>query len=173
MAWKFVLPFALCGVLAACGGGPARDQSGIYRISDRDVADVQYRMLDSINFLRQAAGAAPLTLDVRLVNAAQAQAVDMSRQQRAWPFGADGSNPYQRVARSGYGGELAAEVYSQSYETEMETLTAWIEDQAWGPAILDPEATDMGFAWQQDPNGLTWWVLTLGTRSGATGLQST
>lgn len=151
-------------VLAGCTGGTSRDSSGIYRISDRDRAEIQYRVLDSVNYLRQSAGAAPLTLDARLTSAAQTQANDMSRQQRAWPFGSDGSNPYERVARSGYGGSFITEMYSQSYETELETVTAWMQDKAWGPALLDPDATDMGFAWRQDSNGLTWWALTLGQR---------
>lgn len=152
--------------LAGCTGGTGVDSSGIYRISDRDAAEVQYRMLDSVNFLRQSAGAPPLQLDARLSSAAQTHANDMSRQQRAWAFGSDGSNPYQRVARAGYAGSLVAEVYSQSYESELQTLTAWIEDQAWGPALLDPDATDVGIAWRQDASGLIWWAMTLGNSSG-------
>lgn len=159
------------GLLAGCETGPTRTDSGIYKISDRDRATVQYRMLDSVNFLRQSSGAAPLQLNERLNAAAQSHADDISRQQRAWPFGSDGSNPYQRVVRSGYAGELVSEVYSQSYESEMETLTAWVEDQAWGPEILDPDATDMGFSWHQDASGIIWWVLVLG-KANAMGVPS-
>lgn len=159
----------MLGLLAGCESGPTRDKTGIYRLDERDRPTVEYRMLDSVNFLRQSAGAAPLQLDARLSSAAQVHAQDMSRQQRPWPFGSDGSNPYERVARSGFAGELVSEVYAQSYESEMQTLTAWVEDQAWGPSILDPEATHMGFAWQQDPSGLIWWVLVLGKAGGLNG----
>lgn len=154
------------GLLAGCETGPAVNSAGIYTLSERDRATVQYRMLDSVNFLRQSSGAAPVQLNERLNGAAQSHADDLSNQQRAWPFGSDGSNPYERLARSGYAGTLVSEVYSQSYESEMETLTAWIEDQAWGPEILNPDATDIGFAYHQDASGIIWWVLILGQAGG-------
>lgn len=156
----------MLGLAASCTTGSSRSSSGAYRISDRDAPEVQYRMLDSVNFLRQSSGASALRLDARLTAAAQQHADDIARQKRAWPFGSDGSNPYDRVARSGFAGVLVSEVYSQSAESEMETLTAWIENQAWGPAILDPDATDMGFAWHQESSGIIWWVLVLGQSTG-------
>lgn len=161
-----VLAVVTLVALAGCSGGTGTDRSGIYRISNRQSAEVQYRMLDSINYLRQSTGAAPLQLDARLGAAAQSHADDMSRQQRPWGFGADGSNPYQRVQRAGYTGELLTEVYSQSYESELQTLTAWVDDQDWGPELLDQNATDVGIAWHQDQSGLIWWVMTLGRTGG-------
>lgn len=150
--------------LAACStGGPTTNKEGVYKIRAGDRDDIQYRMLDSVNALRQGAGAAPLRLNSQLTASAASHAKDMSRQQRAWPFGSDGSSPYDRIARSGYGGVLVAEIYSQTFETELETLAAWVDDGAWGDEILDPDATDMGFAWQQDSNGLIWWSITLGS----------
>lgn len=156
-------------LLGACAPSlPRVSQSGIYQLSSADTAAVQYRMLDSVNALRAGAGVAPVTLNGALTAAAETHARDMSRQSRAWPFGSDGSSPYTRVRRSGFGGELVAEVYAQTYETELETLSAWVDSGVWGEAILDPDATDMGFGWQQDPSGLIWWSVTLGDRTPAT-----
>lgn len=152
-------------LLGACAPAGPRLPDGAYRIRPADVPDIQYRMLDSVNALRTQAGVAPVTLDARLTAAAQAHATDMSRQRRAWPFGADGTSPYDRVSRAGYGGALVAELYAQTFETELDTLAAWVDDGAWGAEILDPAATDMGFAWQQDPTGLLWWVIVLGDRT--------
>lgn len=153
-------------VLASCAPAvTGREPGGVYRIRAGDADEIQYRMLDSINFLRREVGAAPVQLSGPLTSAAEAHAADMSRQQRAWAFGTDGTTPYDRVRRSGYPGALVAEVYSQTYETELETLAAWVEDGAWGEEILDPDATDMGFAWEQDANGLIWWVIILGDAS--------
>lgn len=156
-----------CLLLAGCATGPAVDGAGVYRIRASDKDDITYRMLDSVNALRQGAGAPPVQLSSELTAAAETHARDMSRQQRAWPFGSDGSSPYQRVARSGYPGQLVAEVYAQTFETELETLAAWVDSGAWGDVILDPAATDMGFAWQQDSSGLIWWEIVLGSRNMA------
>lgn len=154
------VPLVVCA-LAACA--PAAPQGpGIYRINASDTAEVQFRMLDSVNALRRGVGAPPVALNAALTAAANTHANDMSRQQRAWPFGTDGSSPYDRVRRAGYGGELLTEIYSQSFETELETLAAWVEDGAWGDEILDPDARDMGFGWHQDRSGLIWWAITMG-----------
>ncbi|QIE40798.1 CAP domain-containing protein [Rhodobacteraceae bacterium SC52] len=161
-----VLTVLLLG-LGACApqSGPLVSSAGVYSIRSGDVADIQYRMLDSVNALRAGAGVAPVELDARLTAAAETHARDMSRQQRAWPFGSDGSSPYDRIGRSGYQGTLVAELYAQTFETELDTLAAWIDDGAWGEEILSPDATDMGFSWKQDNTGLLWWVILLGDGS--------
>ncbi len=155
----------LTALISGCAPTGPTLPSGAYQIRPSDVPEIQYRMLDSVNALRARAGVAPVTLDARLTAAAQAHATDMSRQRRAWPFGADGSSPYDRVARAGFGGALVAELYAQTFETELDTLAAWVDDGAWGPEILAADATDMGFAWQQDPSGLLWWVIVMGDRT--------
>lgn len=154
--------FLVMLALAACDTGPSVNKSGVYVLRDGDKAEVQYRMLDSVNALRAGKGAAPLRLDSQLTAAAETHAADMSRQGRAWAYGSDRSFPYDRIARAGYSGQLVVEIYSQSYETELETLAAWVDDGAWGDEILDPDATDMGFGWHQDSSGLIWWCITLG-----------
>ncbi|WP_193143333.1 CAP domain-containing protein [Meridianimarinicoccus sp. MJW13] len=159
--------FLVMLALAACDAGPSVNKSGVYVLRSGDKAEVQYRMLDSVNALRAGRGAPPLRLNAQLTSAAETHANDMSRQGRAWSYGSDRSNPYNRVARSGYNGALVAEIYSQSYETELETLAAWVDDGAWGDEILDPAATDMGFGWKQDSSGLIWWCITLGSAGGA------
>lgn len=161
---KVLLPALALLALSACETGPSVSGAGVYRIRAGDTAEIQYRMLDSVNALRAGVGAPPVALNANLTAAAETHARDMSRQGRAWPFGSDRSSPYERVARSGYPGALVAEVYSQTYETELDTLAAWVNDGAWGDAILDRDATDMGFAWQQDSSGLIWWAITLGAR---------
>lgn len=164
--------FLVMLALAACDTGPSVNKAGVYTLRDSDRADVQYRMLDSVNALRAGKGAAPLTLNAQLTATAETHARDMSRQGRAWPFGSDRSSPYERVARSGFPGELVVEVYSQTFETELETLAAWVDDGAWGDEILDPNATDMGFAWKQDSSGLIWWCITLGKRGSGTAIAA-
>lgn len=157
-------------ILSACAAPPppqigadGKPLPRLYRIKPGETREIQFRMLDSVNALRQAAGAAPLTLDDRLTAAAATHSRDMSVQNRPWHFGSDGSSPVDRVRRVGYTGRLVGEAISETYETELETLAAWMEEDTTRRVILSPEARQMGFAWHQDPSGKIWWTLTLGT----------
>lgn len=153
--------------LSACAAPPI-DNSGsgsstkVYRIRKGDTAKLQYRMLDSVNSLRSASGAAPVELNANLNSAAATHALDMSVQNRPWLWSSDGSSPIDRARRAGFAGAFIGEVISESYETEIETLGAWMEDPGARSVILDATATNMGFAWFQENNGKIWWSLVMG-----------
>ena len=166
--------------MAACTGGtppsttPALGPDGkplprLYRISAIQRGQIEYRMLDSVNALRGAAGAQPLRLNAALQAAAATHSRDMSLQNRPWHFGSDGSSPIDRVQRVGYAGRLVGETISETYETELETLSAWMEQAPSRTVILDNTAQEMGFAWHQEENGKIWWCMVL----GAPGLAAT
>jgi len=172
----FLLISALL-VLSACGGSQttlAPDGKPLpkaYRIGSNELPKIQFRMLDAVNSLRQASGAAPLQLDAKLNAAAATHSRDMSIQNRPWHFGSDGSSPIDRVRRVGYFGELKGENISETYETELETLGAWMEDPSTRNVVLDKTATQMGFAYFQESNGKIWWTLVTGAPSSAPPLQ--
>ncbi|MFU8822711.1 CAP domain-containing protein [Yoonia sp.] len=156
--------------MTACAAAPNRPlgPDGLplptaYIIGPSDEAAVKFRMLDSVNSLRQAARVAPVTLDPQLTAAAATHARDMSVQNRPWLFGADGSSPVQRARRVGFTGRFLGETISESYESELATLTAWMNDERTRSVILDPEARLMGFSWYQEPAGKLWWTLNMGT----------
>ncbi|MGD9863697.1 MAG: CAP domain-containing protein [Pseudodonghicola sp.] len=134
----------------------------VYRIRAADTSRIQFRMLDSVNALRRAAGAEPVTLNAQLTAAAATHSRDMSVQNRPWHFGSDGSSPIDRVQRAGYPGTMLGENISETYETELETLAAWMEDAGTRTVILDKGARNMGFSWYQEPNGKLWWTLIMG-----------
>jgi uncharacterized protein YkwD len=144
-------------------GPDGRPLPQIYRISSGDEAKIQFRMLDSINALRAASGAPATQLSSELTAAAKTHSRDMSVQNRPWHFGSDGSSPLDRVARVGYPGHLLGENISETYETELETLSAWMAQPDTRGVILDPRARNVGFAWFQEPSGKIWWTLILGT----------
>lgn len=166
----FVLAIPAFATLAACASAPAPQQLAadgkplpkLYRIGAGDTGRIQFRVLDSINALRQTTGAAALKLDSKLTAAAATHALDMSVQNRPWHFGSDGSSPIDRVQRVGYSGRLVGEAISETYETEMQTLAAWLEEPTTRSTIMDPSARDMGFSWHQESNGKIWWALVLG-----------
>src|SRR6056297_1234749 len=135
----------------------------VYRIRAGDTSKLQFRMLDAVNALRTASGLPAVELDSKLNAAAATHSRDMSAQNRPWHFGSDGSSPIDRVRRTGYSGEMLGELISETYETELETLGAWMERPDTRAILLDKRAANMGFAWYQESNGKIWWTLVVGS----------
>ena len=162
-------------ILSACApsnepprlGADGKPLPQVYRIKDRERSTIQFRMLDSVNTLRSASGQAPVAFDQALNAAAATHSRDMSVQNRPWHFGSDGSSPIDRVARVGFQGRLVGEVISETFETELETLAAWMDKPDTRRILLSPEADKMGFAWFQETNGKLWWTLIMGTSSAS------
>ena len=152
--------------LAACGGGARIGADGlpvqtVYEITPDVAAQIPFRMLDGVNALRSAAGMPTLSLDARLNAAAETHSIDMARQNRPWHFGSDGSSPLDRLRRVGFTGQLVGETIAESYETELQTLAAWMELSDTRNVIMDPAARLMGLAWYQEPAGKLWWTMVL------------
>ncbi|MEM1352603.1 MAG: CAP domain-containing protein [Pseudomonadota bacterium] len=169
MRLLFSLFIAATVLLTACAPAPpnrlgadGKPLPQLYRIRDRDAANIQFRMLDSVNALRGASGQQPVSLNSELTAAAATHAQDMSVQNRPWHFGSDGSSPIDRVQRVGFQGSLVGENISETYETELETLGAWMEQPDTRRIILSSDADSMGFSWFQEKNGKIWWTMVMG-----------
>ena len=164
-----LIGLTLTGLAACSGNSSARIGADglplpqVYQIGPNDVDDIQFRMLDSVNALRRAAGVPPVALDAELNAAAATHSRDMSVQNRPWLFGSDGSSPLDRARRAGFQGQIVGENISESYETELETLAAWMNQPDTRSVILDAKARRMGLAWFQEPAGKLWWTMNLGT----------
>jgi len=152
-----------CQPAAPTIGADGRPVPKAYKISQRDAAQIPFRMVDSVNALRGASGLTQLALDAQLTAAAATHSRDMQVQNRPWHFGSDGSSPVDRVRRVGFAGKLVGEVISETYETELETLGAWMAQPDTRRIIMSPEARRMGFSWFQEDNGKIWWTLVLGS----------
>lgn len=154
--------------LAACEpAGPPLGPDGkplpqMYRIRPGDEAEITARVLDSVNTLRAARSTAPVAMNPQLTASAAAHARDMAAQNRPWHFGSDGSSPLDRARRAGYMGQILGENISETFETEIETLSAWMALADTRDVILNPAARDMGFAWFQEPSGKIWWTMVTG-----------
>ena len=166
---ELILGLAAVG-LAACDSSRGRPLGAdglplpaAYVIRPGDEATIQFRMLDSINALRQSAGAPPVALDARLNAAAATHSRDMAVQNRPWLFGSDGSSPVERARRVGYPGRLLGENISESFESELQTLNAWMAQADTRAVILDPNARFMGFSWFQEESAKLWWTLNMGS----------
>jgi uncharacterized protein YkwD len=143
-------------------GSDGRPLPRVYKITAAEQAAIPFRLLDSVNTLRAAKSLSPLTYDARLNAAAATHARDMSVQNRPWHFGSDGSSPLVRVQRAGFTGRLVGELISETYETELETLSTWMAQADTRDVIMDPSARTLGFAWFQEPGGKIWWTLVTG-----------
>ena len=153
--------------LAACGstseprvGADGKPLPRVYKMGDE--REVSFRFLDAMNTLRAAKALPQVTLDANLNAAAATHSRDMSVQNRPWHFGSDGSSPLVRAQRSGYAGRLMGELISETYETELETLSSWMAQPDTRQVIMDPLTTRIGFAWFQEPGGKIWWTLMTG-----------
>lgn len=167
---RMVLTLGAVGFLSGCVSQAAAVRLGsdgqplpqVYKITPGMENEISYRLLDSVNSLRRAQGAGPLSFNAQLNAAAATHARDMSVQNRPWHFGSDGSSPLSRVQRAGYGGRLMGELISETFETELITLAAWMRQPETRAVLLDANARDLGFAWYQEPNGKIWWCLVTG-----------
>lgn len=154
--------------LAACDSQPTRmgpdgkPMPSVYKINSFNENKITFNVLDSVNELRAAAGVSAVQLNAQLTAAAATHARDMSVQNRPWHFGSDGSSPIDRVQRAGYPGLMIGETISETFETELETLSAWMQQDDTRAIILDRRAVNMGFAWYQEPGGKIWWTMLIG-----------
>ena len=159
--------------LTACAPRPAPVPLGpdgkplpvAYTITPKEAAAIAPRVLAQVNSLRAGSGAAPVQLNPQLTAAAEAHSRDMSAQNRAWHFGSDGSSPLDRVRRQGYSGHLVGENISETYENELTTLNAWMQNRDTRDIMMDPRATELGIGWYQESSGKVWWVLITGGAS--------
>ena len=164
---RLIFSFLLVGLVAACGSTTtftradgSQATARVYRPDSE--SRVQLRMVEAVNTLRQASGVGPVQLNSQLNAAAATHARDMAVQNRPWHFGSDGSSPLDRVRRVGYGGLMLGEAISETFETELETLAAWMEEDGTRAVILDGSARDMGFSYTQEANGKLWYTLVMG-----------
>ncbi len=170
MERRSALFLGAAAALAACAPAPAPVPLGadgkplpkVYPIKPGDEGAISYRMLDGVNSLRQTKGAGPVAFNAQLIAACAAHSRDMAVQNRPWHFGSDGSSPLVRVQRVGYAGKLLGELISETYQTELETLGDWSGQSDTRALLLDPRATDFGFAWFQETSGKLWWTALFG-----------
>ncbi|MEO1550151.1 MAG: CAP domain-containing protein [Pseudomonadota bacterium] len=159
--------------LVACAPTPIPQPVGFRIISPQEADAVRTKHVDTLNAFRAEQGLPALTLSARLTAAAATHARDMSNQKRAWHFGSDGTSPKDRADRAGYDGLVVGENISESFDDEFELFNSWAVTPGTRAVMLEPSATDIGFAWFQEENGKLWWVQVLGRRNDAFGVAQT
>ena len=143
-------------------GPPVGGQAQSIGITQGGSAAVHFRMLDALNVVRSEYGIEEVELSRELNAAAKTHSRDMAVQNRPWHFGSDGSSPLDRAARAGYKGRLIGESISESFEDELTTLDAWLEEPRAREVLLSPDVANIGLGWHKQRDGKLWWTLLAG-----------
>ncbi|MGE0765790.1 MAG: CAP domain-containing protein, partial [Hyphomicrobiaceae bacterium] len=117
-----------------------------------------------INAYRKQKGLRPLQLNAALTAAAKAHSRDLAKWDRISHFGSDGSNPWDRVKRTGYNAKLAAENVGTGQVNFEEVLKGWRDSPGHNKNLLLSDAEHMGIALVQEPKSefKTFWTLVIG-----------
>jgi uncharacterized protein YkwD len=137
-------------------------------LADRDYSSTSLdpeMARDLINQYRHEKGLKPLRLNPTLSEAAKGHSRDLAKWDRISHYGSDGSNPWDRVKRTGYKPRLAAENVGTGQVSFKEVLKGWKESPGHNKNLLLADANEMGLALVQDPKTefKSFWTLVIGS----------
>ena len=125
-----------------------------------DDADLLARVLDRLNEIRAAGGRCggnefppgqPLKRSPELDAAARAHAEDMAKNSFLAHTGSDGSNPGERVSRSGYHWEVVAENVASGQTSPDDIAATWLESAGHCANLRDAKYSETGVAYALNP----------------------
>ncbi len=119
---------------------------------------------DLINQYRVDNGLKPLQINVKLTEAAKEHCRDLAKWDRISHYGSDGSNPWDRVKRTGYKARLAAENVGTGQVNFDEVMKGWKDSPGHNKNLLLSDGKEMGLALVQDPKTefKSFWTLVIG-----------
>lgn len=137
-------------------------------LGDRDYSATRLdpdKARELINTYRKEKGLKPLKLNAELSNAAKAHSRDLAKWDRISHYGSDGSNPWDRIKRTGYNARVAAENVGTGQVNIEEVVKGWKDSPGHNKNLLLSDAEHMGIALVQDPKTefKTFWTLVVGS----------
>jgi uncharacterized protein YkwD len=117
------------------------------------------QVLALINNERAMTGAAPLSVQAQLGNAARGHSQDMGCNGFFSHTGSDGSSPATRVSRQGYSWSAVAENIAAGYGDPSSVVSGWMGSQGHKDNILNPIYTEIGIGYiyvSGSPYGSYW-----------------
>jgi uncharacterized protein YkwD len=123
-----------------------------------EIEPVLATLIQLHNQQRHQAGLPPLTIDARLMQAAQVQAQYMAEHARITHEGPHGSTPAQRVKQQGYDYVELAENVAGGPETPEAVLQGWLQSPPHRQNILGPY-TEVGAARATGADGRPYWCV--------------
>ncbi|MFE9256553.1 CAP domain-containing protein [Streptomyces sp. NPDC006879] len=122
-----------------------------------DVAQV----LALVNKERANAGCSALTINAKLMSAAQNHSEDMAAHSNMSHTGSDGSDPGQRITRAGYDWRTYGENVAYGYSTAAKVMDGWMNSPGHRRNILNCSFKEIGIGLAQ-PN--YYWTQAFGAR---------
>ncbi len=153
---RLLLALLLLGFVAVSPAAAQEDPAGEF-----------YQLL---NQARLDAGLAPLGFSTLLAQAAQRHAEDISQMGRAVSEGSDGSTYRQRIREAGYrawnDGLLTSEVNWMGLGDAADAVNWFRNNAEQGELLSDPRYREVGIGYDEDADGVRYFVIALGSRPG-------
>jgi uncharacterized protein YkwD len=158
---------ALAGAVLSCAAYSA--DAVVARDSS---AKVRARVIDLVNDARshkrkcgseKFAAVPPLTESGKLTDAASVHARDMMKKKFFEHRGSDGSQPKDRVLRTGYLPRMTGENIALGPESAEEAVAGWLDSPGHCANIMDPRFQEIGVGLAAGKKrGQVYWVQTFG-----------
>lgn len=145
------------------------DKAPVGAFEHRNYSKVKLDPLEAlrlINAYRKSKGLGSVTLDPILTKIAKRHSSDLAKHDRISHYGSDGSNPWDRVERSGYNPQLAAENVGTGQLSIKEVMQGWKDSPGHNKNLLLSDARHVGIALVYSPKTeyKTFWTLVLGAK---------
>lgn len=132
-------------------------------ISDSPNAPVQQQVLALINQNRRHYGCDGLSLDRRLIDAANEHAADMARRDYFAHESPNGDGPGDRVSEAGYNWRRYGENIARGVDSAYEVVDGWMHSPEHRHNILDCRLDQMGIGLAIDRQHDVYWVQDFAT----------
>ena len=145
------------------------DKAPVGAFEHRNYSKVKLNPIEAlalINQYRASKGLGKVSLDTTLTKIAKTHSNDLAKHDRISHYGSDGSNPWDRVERSGYRPQLAAENVGTGQLSIKEVMQGWKDSPGHNKNLLLPDAKHIGIALVYNPKTeyKTFWTLVLGAK---------
>jgi uncharacterized protein YkwD len=164
--WRSTIFLGLLAVVPACSGGPTAPEpvesstpSTPTSPSTPSSSEAE-SVIRLTNTERAAAGVAPVTMESRLMVAAQLHATQMAQLQRMEHNLPEGQypTPADRLAAAGYSWRTYGENIAFNYRSPEDVMHGWMGSSGHRANILNSAFTQMGAAVARDAQGRPYWV---------------
>ncbi|MBO9326739.1 MAG: CAP domain-containing protein [Roseiflexus sp.] len=121
------------------------------------------QVVDLTNAYRAAAGCASLVVSLQLTAAAAAHSQDMAQNNFFGHIGSDGSTPWDRIRRTGYSYQSAAENIAAGYRTAKDVVQGWYSSPGHRQNMLNCDLREIGVAYADGGSYGRYWTQVFAT----------
>ncbi|GIF14066.1 CAP domain-containing protein [Actinoplanes teichomyceticus] len=132
-------------------------------VSSSPRSPVQQQILALVNRQRERSGCRPVTLDRRLIEAANRHAADMARREYFEHTSPNGDRAGERVSEAGYHWRWYGENIARGQESPWEAMDGWMNSPQHRENIVDCRLDEMGVGLALDRDRTPYWVQDFAT----------